>query len=159
MDLINSIKKWLEDIGSQDYPTRELDFSKCFDEEYGELRLNNIQYFSLFESQYLVNRLIEGISLKSKIDLTLIHKETQDQEDIFLTDFLVDRYRGTDDYTDDVSTFINSVIELDLIISLLDESEKWEGQLGFNYNIALICLPDLYKISEQLYEFNIRMNT
>jgi len=158
MDLINSMKKWLGDIESQYYITREWDFSNSFNEKYGEFRLNDIQYFSLFESQYLVNRLIDGILLQSKIDLTLIHKETQDQADVFLTDFLCDRYRGIDDYTDDVSAFINSVIELDLITSLLNESEKWEGQIGFNYNIARTCLPDFYKITEQLYEFNLRMN-
>lgn len=159
MGLLNSIKKWLDDIGSHNYITRESDFSECFNQKYGELRFEGIQYFSIFECQYLVNRLTEGILLEYKIDTTLIHKAIPDQEDIYLTDFLYDKYRGIDDYTDDIQTFINSVIELDLITSLLNDNQKWEGQLGYNYSLVIICLPDLYKIVDQLYGFNLRINT
>ncbi len=158
MGLKNSILNWLEDIGSHDYIVRSLDFSKSFEQKYGNLKLIGIQYYTLFEAQYLVNRLIEGLLEGKKIDRTLIHKEFQDQTEIYLTEFLTDRYRGVDDYTDDIYLFVNSVIELDLILVSINEDQRWAGQLGFNYSLATMCLPDLYKITDQLNTFNLRMN-
>ncbi len=140
---------------SNDYDPTYLDFSHSYDEDYSNLKLFNIRYYNIREIEKILNLLIDCIIREKQFN----PKDTvKEPKDVYLTDFLYDRYIGIDDYSKVVNKVILDIIEFDFIMDELNHLNPMNGIMGYNYNLAKYVSKDAFSIYDQLIKLSMEIN-
>jgi hypothetical protein len=152
--LVKSIKNFIKKLLSPKHYPAAIDLQNVFLEKNNYLSLYDVSYKSLNDLKFTVKHILNSFSIEKKIIGSYIKKE---KYDIYLTEFLFDKINGVSDYSDEVIRIKNDIIELELLLDYIENSNLLSGIIGSNYHIAKSILSDMYDVIDQLELASKRM--
>lgn len=156
---ISRIKKkidtWMGIDTLQDYLSAEsIDYRNAYKSQFSYIKIENTQYKNIKDVINLCNSLIECILMNYVFDKKKLIRS--DSEDIYLTDFLYDRFCGIQETNDKIKEFLNDFIYLEALT--YEANRDRDGIYDHNISIAQFTLKKLGSIYDQLMFINEEIN-
>ena len=159
MSSISSIKKkidaWIGINTLQDYlSVGSIDYRNAHKSKFSHIKIENTQFKNVKDVINLCNNLIECILMNTVFDKKKLPRN--DPEDIYLTDFLYDRFYDIQVMNDKIKEFLNDFIYLEALTHENDSNR--DGIYDHNISIAKFTLRKLGSIYDQLMFINEEIN-